>query len=280
MAYQKGYVVSIIPTKTNKPVREHSENGERVCKLEFDSEYKIRLKNTTGAPALASIIIDGTPISTAGDFIINHGDTVDVERFVDSLSVGKKFKFVRKDHAEIQDPTVSELGLVEVMFTPARYKYGLSWDVLGTLNNPGTLKRPHYTIGPTMWSSGDAAYTNNMTHRSDVISTDYIGVIEGCNTSVGGTVGGSESAQKFTTTSNYEANGTTETIKIRLRGPEVSTKPEVKAKPAPSFKDNYVVLVCGVEVPCTKEVKINDTKLEMHIIVPIGDMLTLTGVGR
>lgn len=256
MAYQKGYVVSIIPQKTNKPVREHAENGERVCRLDFDSEYKIRLKNTTGKPAFASISIDGTPISTAGELIVLPNSSIDVERFVDDLKSGQKFKFVRKDHSEIQDPAISELGLVEVRFTPAR---NTSFDFLYHNNMSNGILRSR----GGSWSSGvegSATFTNCVSNNLNISS-----VVEASNTSVGGTVAGSTSLQQFTAANNFAADGDPEFVKIRLRGTQAEAV-------VPNILDRYKVLMDGKEVAggYFKEVRVNGHLLEAHFVVPIG----------
>lgn len=115
MAYQSGFTATIVAN--GKPIRETSENTERVVRLKFDSEYKIRLKNNNNVRALARVLIDGTEIMT-GKLLLQPNHTIDLERFVvdGDLNKGRKLKFVSANHSEVQDPTSRENGLIEVLF--------------------------------------------------------------------------------------------------------------------------------------------------------------------
>lgn len=119
MAFQNGFILSII--HNNIPIREYNCDNERTCQVPFGSEYKIRLKNKSGARAFADISIDGMSIFPPGEqLFIRDRQTIDLERFVMDLDGGKKFKFISLEEGEktgeIQDPTSSENGIIEVKF--------------------------------------------------------------------------------------------------------------------------------------------------------------------
>lgn len=118
-AYQERFVATILVD--GKSQRELNESGERTVKIPFGSEYVIRLKNKTGARAVAEITIDGTDVCTGNRrFVLEPNQTVDVERFVDDLDKGKRFKFISLEEGErtgeIQDPTEPDNGLIVVRF--------------------------------------------------------------------------------------------------------------------------------------------------------------------
>lgn len=75
----------------NKVLR---ENGEQVY-IPFGSEYSIMIKNMNSVRVLANIEIDGRNVIPGG-LVVNAGQTVNIERFVDNLNAGNRFKFIEK----------------------------------------------------------------------------------------------------------------------------------------------------------------------------------------
>jgi len=119
MAYQNGFVVSVI--LNGKPLREVNENGQRVVKIPFGAEYVIRVKNNHQLErAMVELDVDGTDILFGKRLIVPANRSVDIERFVDSHSSGKKLKFVSIEEGartgEIQDPSNPDNGLIKVKF--------------------------------------------------------------------------------------------------------------------------------------------------------------------
>jgi len=95
------------------PVREIDNRAA----IPFDTEYRIRLKNGHNRKCTAKVFIDGSPISKLGDFILDAKTEIDLERFLDSsLTEGKRFKFVRLNHPDVDDPGRAENGIVRVEF--------------------------------------------------------------------------------------------------------------------------------------------------------------------
>ena len=142
VAYQKSasgaeFVVSVI--HNNKPVREFNEGGQRVCRIPFNSEYKLRIKSKTWKKALVSVSIDGTDVLTGGkQLILAPYQSIELERFVDDLNSGKKFKFISVEQGartgEVQDPTAYENGLIRVQIYPE-----VEW-TLTTASTGGAVK--------------------------------------------------------------------------------------------------------------------------------------------
>ncbi len=69
---------------------------ENIVKLPFGSQYSILLKNLNSVDAVASISIDGKDILDGNKVIVPANDSVEIERFVESLTSGNKLKFIQK----------------------------------------------------------------------------------------------------------------------------------------------------------------------------------------
>ncbi len=98
-AYSNKLVCSV--KVNNKILREKTTNNESIVYVPFGSEYSLLLKNLGGRNAVVNIEIDGRKV-TDGGFYINAGQTAEIERFVDSLTEGRRFKFIEKTD-EISD---------------------------------------------------------------------------------------------------------------------------------------------------------------------------------
>lgn len=183
------------------PVREF--DGQ--VAIQFDTEYELLLKNNNERDCSARIWIDGSLVSELGDFIINAGDELELERFVsESLQEGKRFKFVPLDHPEVDDPSREENGIVKVEFRLSKKyeyiapEYYLEWDYI-----PYNLE--------IIDCSG-----NVMSGNFNVSATNY--TIDGCsNTSTGATIGGSKSNQTFYYQS-FDAEDEYVTLELRIIG--------------------------------------------------------------
>jgi hypothetical protein len=239
MAYSNQFVLSVISTQSNRPLREFAENGERTCVLPFNSEYKLRLKNKSYKRTKVKIYIDGMDaMSSGGFFILNSNQTIDIERFVDSLNSGRKFKFISAEDGlrtgEVQDPHHEDNGKITVEF----YE---EMDLWGTLTTTGTITLTNGTSNVT-YGSGDAigainTYTNNATSASfnstnctPTSSVVYPSARALSSTSTvksaGVTTQGSQSNQHFHQAQDFPTNSTPTVITIKLRGSE-GPKPQV-----------------------------------------------------
>jgi len=203
MAYQAGVVVSIIVN--GKPVREFNYNGQRTCRIPFGSEYKIRLKNKTGKRLSISIDIDGTDALCFKNLILYKDTEVELERFVDDLDRGKKFKFISLEEGErtgeIQDPTNKSNGLISIK----AYKE----------------KEPDYSKYLRSCSSSITLDgTTPMTYTSGIAEVSC-----SCAATNGATVEGGKSGQQFLETNEHmELEDVPIELSIKLIGVPVREK--------------------------------------------------------
>lgn len=239
MAYSNGYVVSVIHNE--KSLRETNEEGRRVVRLPFESEYKIRLKSRSKMRTLVTIEIDGTEVLNPGaKLVLKAGESFDLERFVGSnLNDGSRFKFrsLEKGMADgsIQDPWSPENGKVVVKFWE-ELSYNLNFNgCFGTLSGAG---------GGSGWGSGigggggilrsssfgstgaipsSAAQINSSANMGAAYNCSVQPTAQSINNQVvsdaGGTVDGSHSDQKFQISSDwFPTNSIPTTIEIWLKG--------------------------------------------------------------
>ena len=94
MAYNNRFVVTIL---SDGNILKELANGS--VPIEFNSEYKIRLRNKHSRRAICQLSIDGEDIS-GGGFIIPANSFIDIER---PHNVAKKFKFVDLESEEAYD---------------------------------------------------------------------------------------------------------------------------------------------------------------------------------
>jgi hypothetical protein len=123
--YKDKFVLSVL--HNGSPVKETGSRYNRQVAIPFGSEYKLRLKNKNDRSCAVRLFIDGAPVSNFGDFVVSAGGTVDLERFVtDSMSRGKRFRFVTLDHSSVDDPTRSENGIIRAEFRLAKQPNGIN----------------------------------------------------------------------------------------------------------------------------------------------------------
>ena len=95
-----------------KILREKVQNNESTVFIPFGSEYSLLLKNLGGRNAVVQIEIDGNQVNKKSfydgnklskeGFYIRAGQTMEIERFVENLAEGRRFKFIEKTE-EISD---------------------------------------------------------------------------------------------------------------------------------------------------------------------------------
>lgn len=223
MGYSNGYIASII--LKNQPLREFKYEGRRTVKVPFGSEYVLRLKNKSKGPALVEVMIDGTDVLNGSQLILKEGETIDLERFVDDSSKGKKFKYISLEQGaasgEIDDPYRDENGLVRVTFHRA-YKFPDLSSITPTYQTLGTgiytKGSPSYSIGETIFggridnncrglvSNGSSVNTIFMSSTSCSADTALVNDLPYASDlpqDKGATVEGSVSSQGFSSVSGY-----------------------------------------------------------------------------
>lgn len=198
--YKDKFILSII--HDGYPVKESGNRGSKVVAIPFGSEYKIRLKNKNDRDCTARITIDGTSVSNFGDIIVGAGATVDLERFItNSMSNGKRFKFVALDHPDVDDPTSLDNGIIRVEFRLAKKKdIKIDWDWRHYV-------QPQYPFKENndgMWYVGDALDGPSSFGRGGMKCSDVTyNSVSYCSTNVsntqpGATIEGKNSNQSFT----------------------------------------------------------------------------------
>ena len=107
--FKSNYVLALI---ANGRVLE--EDNNRKVRMPFGQEYKTRLINKHYKRCACDLIVDGEKVAR---FVINAGETADIERFVDgSNSSGRRFKFVSIHDSAVKDKNNIEAGIVEAHF--------------------------------------------------------------------------------------------------------------------------------------------------------------------
>ena len=196
---------------------------DRRVAIPFDTEYKIRLKNENDRKATAKVFIDGILVSKLGDFILDSKGEIDLERFLDSsLTEGRRFKFVRLDHPDVDDPTKEENGIVRVEFRLERKVEvpkiqfapkinegwhfllggdGLSLDFQDKIPPLSFTTQGNVGIGSTSPSAILDIWNGNSTINTSAnftsMSNSNIQVFNNASTAPGATIAGSASSQVF-----------------------------------------------------------------------------------
>jgi len=219
--YKDKFVVSII--HDGHPVKETGPKYGRRAAIPFNDEYKIRLKNKNDRSCTARVFVDGKKVSQLGDFIIHAGGSVDLERYVtESLTNGKKFKFVSLNHEDVDDPTDFNNGIIKVEFRLAKHRNGIkiNWDQWNWNNwyVPGKFPEP-YKKPPFQWyyytdnatSGGGSA--NNITCNSSSLCS-----FSNMDMNRGATVEGGDSIQSFSYSNIDVEEDACTTLKLQLVG--------------------------------------------------------------
>jgi hypothetical protein len=189
--------------------------------IPFNGEYKIRLKNKHHhLRAKARVSIDGRPVSNLGDFILQAGETLDLERFLDhSMTDGNRFKFVPVSDGRVADPTDPENGFIKVEFFRE-----IGWRPAPIRR---TIRRGH-GFGPTYKGSSSAGPTwmGGETHDVFLTNTNCSNLVSSSitpiNDGAGATIEGGHSGQEFVYGNDFPTETYPVTLTLRLRGLESS----------------------------------------------------------
>ena len=205
--------------KNNNPVREFL--GE--VAIPFDTEYKLRLKNNNNKRCSATVYIDGAKVSEIGDFIIDGNGILDLERFLnDSLTEGKRFKFVPINHSDVDDPNRLENGIIKVEFKLEKVQYikEIDQEYFWPEDQYYLLLQPGYGNLIIELVPGENWIINNDTIGTldlDLDNYTMDSTIFTSNTSAGATIPGSYSNQLFTQV-EFEAEEKIVTIQLKMVG--------------------------------------------------------------
>ena len=226
MAYDSQFVLCVL--HKGSPVREIGS----VVHLPFHSEYKVRLKNKHPfLRAKARVSIDGRQVSNLGDFILQPNETLDLERFLDeSMTNGRRFKFVPLGDSRVNDPTDEENGIIKVEFyrekrwdpprprPPIRpLKRGFSPNITGSSGGPDWNYNPSSTtLGNQTFTGGGGGTTscsvNYVSNSIMPINDSYV------PEDAGATVEGGHSGQSFVYGSDFQTEPYPVTLELAIRG--------------------------------------------------------------
>lgn len=224
MAYGSDFVLAVM--HKGSPVREI--NGK--VHVPFGSEYNVRLKNKHSyLRAKARVWIDGRQVSNLGDFILQPGQTLDLERFLDaSLSQGNRFKFVPLSDGRVNDPTDSENGIVKIEFY-REYDFKIDWPKTTTPKiapwRSGGTGDPQWTFTSNPNWSGtpfDSLTFNSQSLGSGKITSSMsVNFLASVPTAANGaTVEGDISNQQFVQGADFTTDLFPTTLTLQIRGIE------------------------------------------------------------
>ncbi len=251
MVYKESFIAVL---KCNDKILR--EQGEYV-NLPFGSEYSLLLKNMESRKAQVKIHIDGRDVG--GPFVIDPNDNLEIERFVERMDKGNRFKFIQKSQ-EISDHRGDKIddGFIRIEF-----QYEEQPEVIikkYIVEEPTTIWRstPYYTTynndnvirgsSATKGINSNPVEMTNCTFscqvdKADVDFSDANSESWEVQGDEGITVNGSESNQSF----QYATVGTLEsashTIILRLRG--VHPKTKVKISKPITTKTKITCSTCG-----------------------------------
>lgn len=232
MTFHNNFVASI---KANDKILREIDNQ---VILPFQTEYSILLKNLESRKASVTISIDGQDVLYGKSLLLNPNTSIELERFVDNITQGSKFKFIKKTQ-EISDYRGDKIddGLVRVEYRFEKYRQEIP-----------LFQFPTYPIHPYIPSYPWITYCNNnvvgdspenntvskcINNLSHVSSSDATIITYPVNSNMddGITVQGSKSEQQFSYGSIGELEENSYIIIIGLKGSDKIDAPiTVKTK--------------------------------------------------
>jgi hypothetical protein len=202
-------VVVTLTDENNKPFREFDsikldDKNHRKCKMvmPFDTEYKILVKNTLNNRIRMVAEIDGTDVFSTSGLIMGARSIHHIERFLNSA---KRFKFVKADSSEVQDPTSKENGLIKLKVWEEK-------QIPLVINNPVWHTWPENGWGGPFYDGPNNGRWNSLHKMRGLTPPSYSTYTAQINcqansavplcatTEAGATVEGSHSNQKFSST--------------------------------------------------------------------------------
>ena len=221
--YKSGYVLALI---ANGQVLE--EDDSKRVGLPFGTEYKVRLINKNYDDSAADLIVNG---ETVARFIINAGETVDIERFLDgNLNSGNKFKFTYLSDSKVKDKHDIDNGLVEVHFYKEKKKtdpiiireehHHHYWDKIVPEPKPWPQTPWYYTTCGSTCKGSAIGEVSSITFNANYCATptsSYTG-------QEGATIRGSDSDQKFQEVSGKEYESTATILKLKIVNGELTAE--------------------------------------------------------
>ena len=213
--HKNGYVVAVM---ANGNVLE--EDGSSKIALPFGTEYKVRLINKNYDRCAADLIINGDKIAR---FILNAGETADIERYVDgNLNSGNRFKFTHLHDSKVKDAGSFENGIVEVLYFKEKYQKKEPVVVNNWPNSPYYFDKPRSSWGAGPSYGASAGSNLRGFGSSPQMSCNFMAMASAAPAE-GATVRGSESDQKFASVSGLEFESTPVIIKLKIVNGELQS---------------------------------------------------------
>lgn len=243
MTYKDRFVVAV--KCAGKILREKDDT----VYLPFGSEYSILLKNLESRKASVKISIDGEDVLEGRSLLINPNSSLELERFVESLDRGNKFKFIQKTKEIVKhrgDSIEDGIIRVEFAFEQLTKHVAVVEDYYPAYKYPPMYRYwyPCYTY-VSYNSSGEKSYQTTYSadkNVSSLVTTNMCFLSQSAPFPEEGiTVRGSESHQNFQE-GNIGTLDPSEVIIIRLKG-EGSTG--VVIETPITVKDKVKCETCG-----------------------------------
>lgn len=255
MMYKNDFVAVV--KENGKILREH---GNTVF-LPFGCEYSILMKNLRSKNVLVSISIDGEDVLNGNSLIINGNSELELERFLEFMSEGNKFKFIQKT-SKIQEYRRDKVddGIIRIEF---QYEENITKQQKPIIWS-NTFK---YKDKNVMWTSASTDF-NCLRGTSDITTCCYNhspsnvvldGTINNASEPLydeGITVKGSMSNQKFAYGSIGKLEPEKHVITLQLKGSKengdvvnkpltVKTKQECSTCGTKNDSKNKFCIECG-----------------------------------
>jgi hypothetical protein len=197
-------------------------NGD--IRIPFGAEYSLLLKNLDSRRAVVSVSIDGQDVLHGRQLVINGNSDMELERFLENLTDGHRFKFIQKT-AEIAEHRGDRIddGIIRVEWRYELMPSPVTWTYSGTPRRHSLSEWVDGTDGrgPVRWMSASTTGAQHIP-AGDVVAS-YTLQASSLGTprpapSEGITVGGSISQQHFYETSVGPLEMERHVLVLRLLG--------------------------------------------------------------
>jgi len=218
MVYSQKFVAAL--KCQGKILRELSTEEGPVVKLPFGVEYKLLLKNLESRRVLVKVAIDDQGIGK--DLIVEPNSEVELERFIEDLDKGDRFRFIQKTQEIVthRGDRVGD-GIVRVEFTfeqevQSVTRYDYRYECWPIYSRPW-IPYPSQPFYPDYANTGELSgeiTSSNCSMQSDLSMVQQPDLKE----DEGITVRGSESNQQFHYGYIGELESQSHVIILRLKG--------------------------------------------------------------
>jgi hypothetical protein len=229
--------------------------------IPFDSEYSLLLKNLNSKKALVNIWIDNVDILNGNQLIVNANSELELERFIDDLDIGRKFKFIKKTDTirDLRGGDKIDDGIIKIEYKFEREVYQIpkiDYYPIYTYTYPqynwicGSSSGTQYSQDTFTVSCMDSPHPKSIL-RSMNCSLDNSVSFDNLNSSInnqvcedGLTIKGSESTQQFKYGNIGELESESHIISFMLKG---KNKDEIEILQPITVKTKLECSVCSTK---------------------------------